>query len=210
MSLRLRHKSLYLRDGNGHDCVINRRRFVWNLLIVHCRFGSKLEILFATGHMKQSQKYRTYMYSPVESSRFMPMDADLARPAAKPLRIRYEAERCVLGFVYFWCLFWLFVAGWDEFQIKLSVCGPDKGRTWVIFVATGFDEQAAAGIWITIQPKDYCIYIYYTLMNHLRDNVIWHTYSTTGVLYQLAIGWREQLIKITWSWSTWSRMQNTY
>lgn len=139
--------------------------------------------------MKQSQKYRTYMYSPVESSRFMPMDADLARPAAKPLRIRYEAERCVLGFVYFWCLFWLFVAGWDEFQIKLSVCGPDKGRTWVIFVATGFDEQATAGILNNHPTKRLLhiiyIYIYYTLMNHLRDNVIWHTWpwGSDQVLY---------------------------
>ena len=118
--------------------------------------------------MKQSQKYRTYMYSPVESSRFMPMDADLARPAAKPLRIRYEAERCVLGFVYFWCLFWLFVAGWDEFQIKLSVCGPDKGRTWVIFVATGFDEQATAGI-LNNHPTKRLLHIIYIYLLHTDE-----------------------------------------
>lgn len=96
------------------------------------------------------------------------MNADQARPAAKPLRIRYEAERCVLDFVYFWCLFWP-SCGWDELQIELSLCGQEVGRGLSLWQPALMCRRLLG---LNNHPSKRLLHIsILTLMNHLKDNM---------------------------------------
>ena len=121
--------------------------------------------------MKQSQKLSdscTHQLNPVRLCQWMIMNADQARPAAKPLRIRYEAERCVLDFVYFWCLFWP-SCGWDELQIELSLCGQEVGRGLSLWQPALMCRRLLG---LNNHPSKRLLHIsILTLMNHLKDNM---------------------------------------